>query len=152
MYGKICGFCGHRDVFEADVEERAKTEIEKLIENGFTTFYSGGMGDFDKICERIVRGFKRKNDDIRLCLILPYIKSSVNNNPEYYNALYDEIIVPDLGHVHYKRAIIERNRWIIKNSDMILAYVFRGFGGAWTMLKYAEKSGTKYINIYKNSY
>ena len=147
MHEKICAFCGHRDVFEADIEERVKNKIAGLIENDFTTFYSGGMGEFDKICERIVRRFKRKNDNIKLCLILPYMKNDINNNRGYYDALYDEIIVPDLENVHYKRAITERNRWIVKNSDMLLSYVFRDYGGAWAMLKYAEKSGTEYMNI-----
>ena len=113
-------------------------------------FYSGGMGDFDKICEKIVRRFKRNNENIKLCLILPYIKSNINNDPQYYTALYDEIIVPDLANPHYKRAITMRNGWMVENSDIILSYVFRETGGAWTMLKYAEKSGVEYINI--NSY
>lgn len=147
MCEKICSFCGHRDVFEADVSERAEKKITALIRDGFTTFYSGGMGDFDIICERIVRAIKKKNDNIKLCLILPYMKDSVNKGQIYYHALYDEIIVPDLGNPHYKRAITERNHWMVKNSDMILSYVFRETGGAWTMLKYAEKSGAKYINI-----
>ena len=149
MRDKICSFCGHRDVFEPCVEERAKKEIEKLINRGFTVFYSGGMGDFDMICETVIRGFRRKNDKIKLCLILPYMKSEINKDREYYEALYDEIIIPDLGSVHHKRAITERNRWIAENSDMILAYVFRETGGAWTMLKYAEKSGAEYINLCK---
>ena len=149
MKEKICAFCGHRDVFEADIAEHAEKEITALIENGFTAFYSGGMGEFDKICERVVRRIKKRNDNIKLCLILPYIKSGVSNAPEYYNELYDEIIVPDLGNLHYKRAITERNRWIVSRADMILAYVFRNYGGAYTMLKYAEKLDTEYINVCK---
>ena len=151
MHKKICAFCGHRDVLDFNAEKRVKIEIEKLIEKGFTVFYSGGMGEFDKICENVVRGVKRQNENIKLCLVLPYIKSGVNNNPQYYNALYDEIIVPDLGNPHHKRAITERNRWIAEHSDMILAYVFRDYGGAWTMLKYAEKSGAECINIYEEN-
>lgn len=149
MYGKICAFCGHRDVFDPNVKKRAEKEIISLIEQGFTTFYSGGMGDFDKICEGIVCGIKRKNDKIKLCLVLPYMKSSINHDRAYYNSLYDEIVVPDLGDIHYKRAITARNRWLVENSDMILAYVFREIGGAWTMFKHAEKSGVKYVNVYE---
>lgn len=147
MHEKICAFCGHRDVFEPNVKERAEKEIISLIEMGFTTFYSGGMGDFDIICERIVRKFKKKNDKIKLYLILPYMKSEINKDREYYKTLYDEIIVPDLGNPHHKRAITVRNRWIVENSDAVLAYVFRDFGGAYTMLKYAEKSRVQDINI-----
>ena len=149
MKETIRALCGHRDVLDPTVEERAEKEIISLVEQGFTIFYSGGMGEFNKICECIVRKIKRKNDQVKLCLILPYIKSSVNHTPAYYNALYDEIIVPDLGNPHYKRAVTERNRWIVKNSDVVLAYVFRNCGGAWTMLNFAEKSGVECINVYK---
>ena len=150
MHEKICSFCGHRDVFEHYVEDMVKIKIASAVEKGFTTFYSGGMGEFDAMCERAVREVKKNNDNIKLCLILPYMTSKISKNREYYNRMYDDIILPDFGNIHPRRAIPERNRWIVNHSDAILAYVFRETGGAHATLEYAEKMNVQYVNVYRN--
>ena len=147
MNGKICCFCGHREILDADVEKRVHTAITELIHEGFTEFYSGGMGEFDKLCERAVRALKRDHDKIRLNLVLPYMSARINNDRERYTVLYDEIIVPDLGSIHYKRAITARNRWMIDRADAVLAYVCRDYGGAYMMFDYANKLCKKIINL-----
>lgn len=145
MKEKICCFCGHRDC-DGSMREQIKETITDLIKNqGITTFYSGGMGNFDKICENVVRELKREYKDIRLCLVAPYMTKRLNTDREYYNAMYGEIIIPDLGEVHYKRAITERNKWMVDQSDVILCYVTRGSGGAYTMRQYAAKTDKNVI-------
>ncbi len=143
MKDKICCFCGHRDINEYEIEKKVKTEISNLIDNGVTTFYSGGMGNFDNLCERIVREIKLSNDEVKLYLIAPYMMKRFNTD----NQFYEEIIIPDLGEIHYKRAIKERNKWIVNRSNFILCHVWREFGGAWDMLKFAKKQDIKIIAI-----
>ena len=139
MDKKICCFCGHRDC-DSSIREQIKETITDLIENqGITTFYSGGMGNFDKRCEGVARELKQKYKDIWLCLIAPYMTKRLNANREYYNEIYDEIIIPDLGDIHYKRAITERNKWMVEKSDMLLCYVTHSRGGAYQSLQYARK-------------
>ena len=144
MNEKICSFCGHRDC-DRSLREKIKEAITGLVENqGITTFYSGGMGNFDKLSESVVRELKREYKDIRLCLIAPYMTKHLNTDRAYYNAMYDEIIIPDLGDVYYKRAITERNKWMVRKSDILLCYVTRSYGGAYQMYRYA-KEVDKYI-------
>ena len=139
MIEKICCFCGHRDC-DSSLREKIKEAITDLIENqGITTFYSGGMGNFDKLCESVVRELKQKHKDIRLCLIMPYMTKRLNTDKEYYAEMYDEIIIPDLGDVHYKRAITERNKWMVDRSDVVLCYVIRNNGGAYKMREYGAR-------------
>ena len=146
MDEKICSFCGHRDC-DSSIRKQIKETITDLIENqGITTFYSGGMGNFDKLCESVVRELKQKYEDIRLCLIMPYMTKKLNTDKEYYNAMYDEIIIPDLGDIHYKRAITERNKWMVDCSDVILFYVTRSSGGAYRMQKYAKNENKTILN------
>lgn len=147
MSGKICCFSGHRLVLDGNVKERVEMKVEELVCEGFTEFYSGGMGEFDGICENAVRRIKQKDKKIKLRLILPYMKTSVNRDREYYESSYDEIIIPDIGGVHYKRAITVRNRWIAERADVVLAYVIRDFGGAYDMCRYAEKIGKRVIYV-----
>ncbi len=144
---KICAFCGHRLVLDGEVKSHLNTEIEKLAERGFTEFYSGGMGEFDKMCENVVRKYKRKNNEIKLILVLPYMTVAVNRYGDEYKRLYDEIIIPDLGDIHYKRAITERNKWIAEHVDTVITYIRRDYGGAWNMYRYAKKIGTEIIEI-----
>ena len=140
MDDKICSFCGHRNCVNLS-RTQIKKEIADLIENiDIKTFYSGGMGDFDTLCESVVRELKRSYD-IRLYLIAPYFTQRFNNYKEFYMQSYDDIIIPDLGDIHYKRAIGARNRWIAERSDIILCYVIRDYGGAYQMYRYAQKIG-----------
>lgn len=50
---KKCCFIGHRD--SVGLENEIYTKITALAELGITEFYSGGMGNFDKMCESAVK-------------------------------------------------------------------------------------------------
>lgn len=135
----VCSFCGHRDC-DSGLREQIRAEIKDIIaSDGVTVFYSGGMGEFDRLCESVVREIQRSNQNIKLYLIKPYFTQKLNTEKEYYSSLYDEIIIPDFGNVHYKQAIIKRNKWIAERSDIILCYVIREYGGAYKTLQYALK-------------
>ena len=104
----IATFCGHREVYVAEIYEKVEEIIKDLVENkGVDTFYSGNMGEFDKLCEKAVRALK-KHHDIKLFWIAPYFMTKMNKEKEETEQLYDGIIIPDLGQVHYKAAILKR--------------------------------------------
>ncbi|MBQ2669477.1 MAG: DUF1273 domain-containing protein, partial [Clostridia bacterium] len=63
----------------------------------------------------------------------------LNTDREYYNEMYDEIIIPDLGDVNYNRAITERNKWMVDFSEVVLCYVTRISGGAYRMREYGVR-------------
>jgi len=101
-----CCFTGHRQVFDYKILEKAEATISALVKNGVTTFYTGGMGDFDDSCSSIVRSLKRKNENVKLYLIIPYMKQEINKHKNYYEEYYDDIVYPfNLIGVHYKSAI-----------------------------------------------
>lgn len=138
MAERVCAFVGHRDCDTA-LRDRTKAEIKDIIENsGISTFYSGGMGDFDSMCEDAVLTLKRTYK-IKLCLVVPYFMQRLNTHKEYYTERYDEIIIPELNNTHYKQAITKRNQWMIEQSDIILCHVIRTRGGAYSTLRYAVK-------------
>ena len=52
----VCTFAGHRQVFAADVAQKARDALERLVEiDRELTFYTGGMGEFDSLCAAAVR-------------------------------------------------------------------------------------------------
>ena len=139
---KKCCFCGHRRKWDInpDIVSELGTYIEELIiKKDVSIFYSGGMGEFDKMCEKIVRELKCKYPNVRLHLIIPYMKQTLNKNFEYYNECYDEIYLPDLENIFYKAAILERNRWMVRECNFMVAYVSNNDGGAKKTLDYALK-------------
>ena len=76
------------------------------------------------------------------------MKQSINRDKELLNRLYDTVLIPmELAEVHYKKAITERNRWMIDEADLLIAYVHRDFGGAYSSVKYARKQGKMVINV-----
>lgn len=127
--------------------------MAEIIENDNSIrFLVGGMGEFDKMCASAVRRAKRKypNTEISLELVLPYLTNDINENKSFYEMSYDNIIVPfELAGVHYKSVITKRNRWLVDNSDWLIAFVYRDFGGAYTTLRYAEKKGLQIVNLAK---
>ena len=144
-------FAGHRDVFQAGVKERLTDLLEELAAKyDALTFYTGGMGEFDSLASACVRGLKHRHPkrDIRLVLVEPYMKQSINTEGEYLKMLYDEILIPaELAGIHYKKAITERNRWMVREADLLISYVYRDFGGAAAAVKYAKKLWKVSINV-----
>lgn len=152
---KICTFAGHREAHAAGVTERINEALETILQTDAEfCFYTGGMGEFDRLCAAAVRRAKREhpNCKIELVLVLPYLTESLNANKKYYESEFDGILVPmELMGVHYKGAIQKRNRWMVDQSDYLLAYIRRDFGGAFETWKYAKrKADLVILNIAEN--
>ena len=127
---------GHRDIF--GIENKIYTEIEKLIKMGITDFYSGGMGNFDKMCEVAVKDLGGK------IIFVPYNIKQIKKKDKLW---YDAIICPFGAKAYYKFDIPNRNKWIVNNCDICLCYVYK-VGGAKRTLDYAIKQNKKIINVY----
>lgn len=146
-----CTFAGHREVYQPMIEAKIKKTIQGLLQTDSEfVFYTGGMGEFDRKCASAVRSAKRlyPNLKIRLALVLPYMSNKLNTEKAYYEYYYDEIIIPaELCGVHYKAAIQKRNHWMVDQSDYVVAFVYRDFGGTVETVKYARKQGKPVINL-----
>ena len=148
VYGKMicCGF-GHRNIFE-NISSQIDYAVVCAIEKGCNIFYTGAMGDFDKLFSSAVRKEKLTYPYIKLICVKPYMTADINKNKDYYEALYDDVIVPEeINGIHYKSAIKARNQWMVENSDIIISYVVRDYGGSYTANCYAEKHGREIIDI-----
>lgn len=132
-------FAGHREIYQSGVSKRLDALLEQLSsDQDELVFYVGGMGEFDSLATSAVRGMKRQHPDkdIKLILVEPYMKQSINEDGENLHRLYDEIWIPaELADVHFKKAITERNRLMVRYSDVLITYLHRDFGGAYTMMK-----------------
>ena len=69
-------FCGHSQITKADnIANWLRNVTQDLIEQGATTFYLGGYGEFDSLAASILREQKKKYPQIELVLVLAYLNT-----------------------------------------------------------------------------
>ncbi len=147
----VCTFAGHREIYHSDIAGCVRMLIDMILDqHDNVMFYNGGMGAYDDMCARLVNEAKSDypRNTIQNILVIPYLTQLLNERREYYESVFDHIIVAKLPEgMHYKRAIQARNRWMADQSDMVIAYFYREFGGAYNMAKYAKMNGKTVINV-----
>ncbi len=139
---------GHRRVDSLrEVEEALTAAIEELIRTkSYVEFQLGRNGDFDMIAASCIRQVQKRlgNHNSAMTLVLPYPVAAMDD----YEAYYDSILIPDEVYgSHPKSAITKRNRWLVQNADLLIAYVHRETGGAATCLGMAEEAGVSLLRI-----
>ena len=147
----VCLF-GHREIDDlCQLEEMLAPVIEELIQTKtYVSFLIGRNGEFDEYAASLIKRMKKKigkeNSDISL--VLPYRIA----NLEYYEKYYDSIIIPEKVYgAHPKSAITLKNRWMVEEADLVIVYVKRKTGGAFTAMKYAKKQGKSVINLFSDA-
>ena len=76
-----------------------------------------------------------------MILVLPYLNSSILTDG------YDETVYPPLESVPKRFAISRRNERMVCESDAVVAYVIRGFGGAAKTLDFARRKKKQIIQF-----
>ena len=139
---KTVVFIGHNECYEMFIEKLESTIIS-CIENGATHFISGGQGGFDRICAGTVNRLKGKYPFIKNLLVIPYLSFNI-----FDKELFDEVIYPDgFEKYYFKAAIIEKNKYMVDNSQIAICYVKREYGGAYKTYTYAKKKNLEIINL-----
>lgn len=144
-----CCFAGHSKIYHREeIYDNVVNLIEKLIkEENVSEFWVGNYGSFDTLSARAVRSLKGKYPEIQLNLVIPYLTSQINKNKEMYYRDYDNILMADIPErTPQKFRILKCNEYMVKNSDFIICYVERSWGGACKTLEYAKRE--KQIKIY----
>ena len=158
-----CCFTGHRPQSllwkfnEQDerclrMKEKLRNEIIKSIKNGYTTFISGMALGFDMICAEMVLELKKTFPRIKLIGAIPckmQDKLWKEKDKQRYRSLltqldsirciYDDYIGPE--------CMLERNRFMINNSSLVIALFNGTNGGTKKTLDYAKERGVKTIVI-----
>ena len=129
-------FCGHSKLYQTEnISKWLDIILPALIEGGATTFYLGGYGDFDSLAVAAVRRQKIRYPNIEAILVLAYL------NREMDASCYDGTTYPPLETVPPRYAIVRRNEWMVRESDVVISGVTHGWGGAAKTLDYAKRRG-----------
>ncbi len=140
-------FCGHSSLTEEEkrfLEERLYVEIEKLIFDGAEEFLLGDYGQFDRLCARVVRKLQEKYPHIKSVLVLPYL------DREYDAKLYDIVEYAPIETVPKRFCILKRNEYMVKQADVVIAYVKHEWGGAAKTLEYAKRKNKAVVELRMN--
>lgn len=134
---KTCFFIGHRETPDAVLPSLTQ-EVERHInEYGVTDFVVGHYGHFDALAAQTVIDAKKRHPSVTLTLLLPYHPAERPiPTPEGFNrTLYPE----GMECVPRRLAIVRANRWMLCNSDYLIAYVRHPSNGSREVLEEALK-------------
>lgn len=139
---------GHRyiDCFREVDEELDRVLNELVLKHPYIDFYIGNDGDFDRMATSAIRRLIQRcgKENITINLVFAYPKADIDMLEKQFDSV---IIPPTLHHVHPKAAIKKRNEWMVEQAQLLLCYVEKQSGGAYTAMKYAERLGKEIINL-----
>ncbi len=156
MENTVCCF-GNKVIFgEEDGAEEIISTKEWLkqillvkIKNGAKIFMTGREGEFENLFAAVVREMKISFPHIKLFLIEPGFSKSIELYKEYYEKMYDDILVcPWAREGEDDKRVLTRNKWMINNSYHIIVCVTTKIGDEYIALKYAELMDKFVINMY----
>ncbi len=130
-----CAFFGHREC-PANIQPRLHEVIVDLIENaGVDMFYVGRQGAYDAMVRSVLKELVQVYPHIRYAVVLERMPQKRDELEDYSDTMLPEGIEA----VHPRFAISWRNRWMLRLSDYVVAYVTHSWGGAAQFAKIAEK-------------
>ncbi len=149
----IC-FTGHRELSNdsfASIGSILKQTIRVLIKHGAHRFLTGGALGFDTLAALCVLETKKDFPDISLELILPCRNQTIRWS-DADKAVYNEILIHadriEYLHDSYTSTCMhDRNRRLVDECDLCVAYLEHSGGGTAYTVAYALKSDTEVINI-----
>lgn len=138
----VCTFFGHKDA-PKEIEPTLRSTLIDLIENkNVTVFYVGNNGNFDTMVRRQLEELS-KTYPITYSVVLAYLPTEKNKYDNLTNTIYPE----GLETVPKRFAISRRNKWMIQQSDVVVTYVTRNFGGAAQFKEMAKRLRKPIIDI-----
>jgi len=122
-----------------------------LIEKGYYYFLAGGAFGFDSEASLSILRLQEKHPHIKLILILPFQKQSANwavEQQELYEKIKNRATEVLYVSEKYTRGCFHaRNRKLVDNADLCVAYHIKQTGGTAYTAGYAKQKGLEIINI-----
>ena len=149
----VC-FTGHRFIQKNNaftIPTCLKAVLEELIERGAYRFRAGGAIGFDTVAALCVLELKEKHPHIKLELVLPCRNQTEGWN-EYSCQVYNYILSKSdsaeyVTDTYTPWCMHERNRRLVNESQVCIAYLTESRGGTAYTFNYALSKGLEVINI-----
>lgn len=156
MKFKTCCFTGHRDIptdpaFQGQLQDILDETIQKLIGMGVRYFGTGGARGFDTMAALSVLKMREKHPDISLILVLPCVEQTRGwriSDVVQYNQIKsaaDKVVYTSRDYT--RGCMYRRNRHLVDNSDICVAYCTKNTGGTTFTVSYAHQKGIPVIQL-----
>jgi uncharacterized phage-like protein YoqJ len=159
VQGVVCDeraacFTGHRNLPKGDLlpfAERLLNTVNELASRGITNFKCGGALGFDTFAAVAVLKARKQNPAITLEMVLPCKDQAVGWS-DYDRDLYSRILSQADGIVYisekyYDGCMAVRNRRLVENSHVCVAYITRPRSGASQTVRLAKERNIEVINL-----
>jgi hypothetical protein len=144
-------FFGHSEICDtAELEKKLFFALKEVLNDEPCELLFGGYGMFDSLAYRCCRKLIDNGNcyKLKFIFVTPYVTESyLKNQTSNKTLVFDEIVYPPIEKTPYRFAITARNRWMVENSDIVITYVKKSSGGAYSAKHHAEKHGKMVINI-----
>ncbi len=141
-----CCFIGHKYI-PSETVHRLEAVIIDLIENhACYTFYVGNNGTFDVMVTKTLQKLQTIYSDIKYYIVLAYMPTGHSAINSYINE-HETIYPCGLETVPLRFAIPWRNKWMVQNSDILVAYIEHSQGNSYKLAKYAKNKKKQIINL-----
>ena len=155
MTEKTATFTGHRTIQNVDLPrltERLEKTIADLISQGVVRFLSGGATGFDTMAATAVLAARNQHQAVKLCMVLPCSnqderwKTADRLTYRHLLEIADEVFYVS-EKPYFDGCMEQRNRYLIQNSSVCVAYMRRGRSGTSQTVRFAREHGLTVINL-----
>ena len=149
-----CCFTGHRKIPREKYELlrcRISNEIDRAYEKGYRRFLCGGALGFDTMCADAVIEKRKTHRDALLILVIPCMGQEDSWSAED-RAVYDRIYAECdecycMSELYTEGCMHVRNRAMVDDSSLCIAYLENETGGTAYTCNYARKNELVVINL-----
>ena len=138
-----CTFFGHHECPDSIKSQLKEVLIDLVTNHHVNMFYVGNQGQFDAIVRNVLRELKKEYSQIDYAVVLAYMPGK-QTEYDYYS---DTMLPEGIESVHPRYAISWRNNWMLQQSDYVVSYITRTWGGATKFVMKAVSQGKLVINI-----
>ncbi len=145
----IISFFGHADRYYFKEEgQKILTLLEQVVGNKPCYFYLGGYDIFDYFALKRCNKFISNHPNCKKYIVTPSTNPAFLVEHSSIVRLYDDLVFPaGLDNKAKKPETLERNKWVIENSDFIIFYVDHPYGIAYKSFRFAKKLKKNFANI-----
>ena len=142
-----CTFFGHSDCPETIRPNLQAVLIDLIVNQNIEMFYVGNQGQFDAIVRNVLRVLKMDYPSINYAVVLAYMPVKKS---EYED--HSDTMLPDgIEMVHPRYAISWRNNWMLRQSEYVVTYISRTWGGAAQYAAKAKRLKKNVINLHNGN-
>ena len=149
-----CCFTGHRRLSPDkldEIKQRLKDEVDRAYEGGYRRFLCGGAIGFDTLCAYTVIEKRRTCPDVALILVIPCMAQEeqwCEEDRRVYREIYSECDeCYCMSELYTEGCMHTRNRAMVDESSLCIAYLENFKSGTAYTYKYAKKNGLVTVNI-----